>query len=121
VTHQSHSGVDTTLRKIAAELAEKPFYPLTSTGCAFAGDSGLLHQELTRSVAREEAGKVAARIWIYLTVRTGDLRIRHGACNPRSLGVIPVGAGRIDAALNSPLQSHTATPARGNPHSCDYI
>jgi hypothetical protein len=54
-------GVDTTLRKIAGELSEKPFYPLTSTCCAFAGDSGLLHEELTRSATREEAGEVAGK------------------------------------------------------------
>jgi hypothetical protein len=29
-------GNDTTLRRIAAQLADKPFYPLTSTCCAFA-------------------------------------------------------------------------------------
>lgn len=51
-------AVATTLRKIPAERAEKPFYPLTSTGWAFAGDRGLLHEELTRSATREEAGEV---------------------------------------------------------------
>jgi D-lactate dehydrogenase len=45
-------AVATTLRKIAAERAAKPFYPLTSTCLAFAGDRGLLHEELTRSATR---------------------------------------------------------------------
>jgi D-lactate dehydrogenase len=71
--------VDTTLRKIAAELAEKPFYPLTSTCCAFAGDRGLLHEELTRSATREEAGEVAGKnLDLYLCAnRTCELGTEH--------------------------------------------
>ena len=58
-TCSMHSlGNDTTLRKIAAQLADKPFYPITSTCCAFAGDRGLLHEELTRSATRDEAREV---------------------------------------------------------------
>jgi hypothetical protein len=49
---------DRTLRRIAAQLADKPFYPLTSTCCAFAGDRGLLHEELTRSATHDEVREV---------------------------------------------------------------
>jgi D-lactate dehydrogenase len=77
-------GVDTTLRKIAAELAEKPFYPLTSTCCAFAGDRGLLHEELTRSATREEAGEVAGKnLDLYLCAnRTCEVGMEHATHAP---------------------------------------
>jgi D-lactate dehydrogenase len=77
-------GVDTTLRKIAGELAEKPFYPLTSTCCAFAGDRGLLHEELTRSATREEAGEVAGKnLDLYLCAnRTCEVGMEHATRAP---------------------------------------
>jgi D-lactate dehydrogenase len=77
-------GVDTTLRKIAGELAEKPFYPLASTCCAFAGDRGLLHEELTRSATREEAGAVAGKnLDLYLCAnRTCEVGMEHATHAP---------------------------------------
>lgn len=77
-------GIDTTLRKIAAELAEKPFYPLTSTCCAFAGDRGLLHEELTRSATRDEAQEVTQRdLNLYLCAnRTCEVGMEHATRAP---------------------------------------
>ncbi|HTF44359.1 MAG TPA: (Fe-S)-binding protein, partial [Terriglobales bacterium] len=77
-------AVATTLRKIAAELAEKPFYPLTSTCCAFAGDRGLLHEELTRSATREEAGELAGKnLDLYLCAnRTCEVGMEHAVHAP---------------------------------------
>jgi D-lactate dehydrogenase len=77
-------GIDTTLRKIAGELSEKPFYPLTSTCCAFAGDRGLLHEELTRSATREEAGEVAGKnLDLYLCAnRTCEVGMEHATHAP---------------------------------------
>jgi D-lactate dehydrogenase len=77
-------GVGTTLRKIAADLAEKPFYPLTSTCCAFAGDRGLLHEELTRSATREEASEVSGRkLDLYICAnRTCEVGMEHATHAP---------------------------------------
>jgi D-lactate dehydrogenase len=77
-------GVDKTLRKIAVELAEKPFYPLNSTCCAFAGDRGLLHEELNISATREEAGEVAAKnLDLYLCAnRTCEVGMEHATQAP---------------------------------------
>ena len=77
-------GIDATLRKIAGELSDKPFYPLTSTCCAFAGDRGLLHEELTRSATREEAREVAGRsLDLYLCAnRTCEVGMEHATHAP---------------------------------------
>jgi len=77
-------GIDTTLRRIAGKLSEKPFYPLTSTCCAFAGDRGLLHEELTRSATREEAGEVAGKnLDLYLCAnRTCEVGMEHATHAP---------------------------------------
>jgi D-lactate dehydrogenase len=77
-------GIDTTLRKIAGELSEKPFYPLTSTCCAFAGDRGLLHEELTRSATSEEAREVAGKnLDLYLCAnRTCEVGMEHATRAP---------------------------------------
>jgi D-lactate dehydrogenase len=77
-------GVATTLRKVAADLAEKPFYPLTSTCCAFAGDRGLLHEELTRSATREEASEVSGKkLDLYLCAnRTCEVGMEHATHAP---------------------------------------
>ena len=84
-TCSMHSlGIDTTLRKIAGELSERPFYPLTSTCCAFAGDRGLLHEELTRSATREEAGEVVGKdLDLYLCAnRTCEVGMEHATHAP---------------------------------------
>ena len=77
-------GIDVTLRRIAGQLAERPFYPLTSTCCAFAGDRGLLHEELTRSATREEAREVAGRnLDLYLCAnRTCEVGMEHATRAP---------------------------------------
>lgn len=77
-------GVDAALRKIAVVLAEKPFYPLTSTCCAFAGDRGLLHEELTCSATREEAGELAGKnLDLYLCAnRTCEVGMEHATHAP---------------------------------------
>jgi D-lactate dehydrogenase len=77
-------GVDVTLRKIAGQLAERPFYPLTTTCCAFAGDRGLLHEELTRSATREEASEVAGKnLDLYLCAnRTCEVGMEHATRAP---------------------------------------
>ena len=77
-------GVDANLRKIANALAEKPFFPLTATCCAFAGDRGLLHEELTRSATREEAGEVMREDReLYLCAnRTCEVGMEHATQAP---------------------------------------
>lgn len=77
-------GIDTTLRKIASELAETVFYPLTNTCCAFAGDRGLLHEELTRSATSEEASEVTGKnLDLYLCAnRTCEVGMEHATHAP---------------------------------------
>jgi D-lactate dehydrogenase len=77
-------GIDTTLRKIGGELSDKSSYPLASTCCTFAGDRGLLHEELTRSATREEAEEVAGKILdLYLCAnRTCEVGMEHATHAP---------------------------------------
>jgi D-lactate dehydrogenase len=46
------------LHAIAAALAERAVTPAAAGCCAFAGDRGFLHTELTRSATAEEAQEV---------------------------------------------------------------
>jgi hypothetical protein len=83
--HSMHTlGNDTTLRKNAAQLADKPFYPLTSTCCAFAGDRGLLHEELTRSATLDEAQEVMHQdLDLYICAnRTCEVELEHATRAP---------------------------------------
>jgi D-lactate dehydrogenase len=77
-------GNDMTLRRIAAQLADKPFYPLTSTCCAFAGDRGLLHEELTRSATHDEAREVMHQdLDLYICAnRTCEVGMEHATRAP---------------------------------------
>jgi D-lactate dehydrogenase len=49
------------LEGIAAALADEPVSPASATCCAFAGDRGLLHPELTSAATRHEAAEVVQR------------------------------------------------------------
>jgi D-lactate dehydrogenase len=49
------------LAAIAAAIANEVHVPVDWSCCAFAGDRGLLHPELTASATRREAGTVASR------------------------------------------------------------
>ncbi|UBU17104.1 FAD-binding and (Fe-S)-binding domain-containing protein [Nonomuraea gerenzanensis] len=51
-------GLDAALRRIAGAVAEEVVVPDGWQCCAFAGDWGLLHPELTASATREEAAAV---------------------------------------------------------------
>ncbi|RGA03921.1 (Fe-S)-binding protein, partial [Microbispora triticiradicis] len=52
-------GLDADVAKIAAAVAERVVVPEGWQCCAFAGDRGLLHPELTASATRDEAASVA--------------------------------------------------------------
>jgi D-lactate dehydrogenase len=49
-----HLGLVEKLQELAEALAEKAVTPIYATCCAFAGDRGFLHPELTRSATSEE-------------------------------------------------------------------
>jgi D-lactate dehydrogenase len=49
-----HLGLVEKLRKLGQALAEQAVTPIYATCCAFAGDRGFLHPELTRSATSEE-------------------------------------------------------------------
>ncbi|TYB59516.1 FAD-binding oxidoreductase [Nonomuraea sp. PA05] len=53
-------GLDAALRRIAEAVAEEVVVPDGWQCCAFAGDRGLLHPELTASATRDEAAAVRA-------------------------------------------------------------
>jgi D-lactate dehydrogenase len=52
-------GLNPELEKVAAAVAEKVNVPVRTGCCAFAGDRGMLHPELTRAATRPEAAEVA--------------------------------------------------------------
>ncbi len=54
-------GLDADLAAIAAAIADDVVVPASWGCCAFAGDRGMLHPELTASATRAEASEVAAR------------------------------------------------------------
>ncbi len=54
-------GSDTALTTIARAIADEVVVPVDWGCCAFAGDRGMLHPELTRSATRREAANVAER------------------------------------------------------------
>lgn len=54
-------GLTHRLQRLAGALAEDVFVPPSSTCCAFAGDRGITHPELTASATRPEVEEVASR------------------------------------------------------------
>ena len=57
----NHLNLAKKLHAIAAAMADKAVTPAAAGCCAFAGDRGFLHAELTRSATAEEAEEVRAR------------------------------------------------------------
>ena len=57
----NHLNLATKLRAIAAAMADQAVTPAAAGCCAFAGDRGFLHVELTRSATAEEAHEVGSR------------------------------------------------------------
>ncbi|MEV2250589.1 FAD-binding and (Fe-S)-binding domain-containing protein [Streptomyces sp. NPDC050147] len=57
----SHLGDEGQLRALAEACADEVFVPDDAGCCAFAGDRGMLHKELTESATRKEAAEVTAR------------------------------------------------------------
>ena len=54
-------GIDDAMVNIARRVADEVHLPIDSGCCAFAGDRGLLHPELTASATKAEATEVMAR------------------------------------------------------------
>ncbi|MCB2175294.1 MAG: FAD-binding oxidoreductase [Actinomycetales bacterium] len=52
-------GIDDTLRKVAEAVADEVVVPPSAGCCAFAGDRGMLHPELTAGATRAEAAEVS--------------------------------------------------------------
>jgi D-lactate dehydrogenase len=57
----NHLNLAKKLHAIAAAMADEAVTPAAAGCCAFAGDRGFLHAELTRSATAEEAEEVRAR------------------------------------------------------------
>jgi D-lactate dehydrogenase len=56
-----HMGLAGRLRSLAAEVAEEVYVAPSATCCAFAGDRGISHPELTESATRPQADELAGR------------------------------------------------------------
>ncbi|MEJ0001048.1 MAG: FAD-binding and (Fe-S)-binding domain-containing protein [Verrucomicrobiota bacterium] len=56
-----HLGLSGKIHDLAAALADEAVTPIYSTCCAFAGDRGMLHPELTASATSEQAAEIANR------------------------------------------------------------
>jgi D-lactate dehydrogenase len=56
----THLGLDASLRRLAEAVAESVVVPVDWSCCAFAGDRGLLHPELTASATAVQAEQVRA-------------------------------------------------------------
>jgi D-lactate dehydrogenase len=56
-----HLGNEEQLREVAQACAEEVVVPLDAGCCGFAGDRGMLHEELTASATAREAAEVGAR------------------------------------------------------------
>lgn len=54
-------GIDAAVLRLADAVADEVVVPVDWQCCAFAGDRGLLHPELTASATRDEAAEVVAR------------------------------------------------------------
>ncbi|TGA95612.1 FAD-binding and (Fe-S)-binding domain-containing protein [Streptomyces sp. MZ04] len=57
----NHLGDEAQLRTLAEACADEVVVPDDAGCCAFAGDRGMLHKELTESATRKEAAEVTAR------------------------------------------------------------
>ncbi|MPM47031.1 hypothetical protein SDC9_93739 [bioreactor metagenome] len=57
----THLGLNAAARAIAEKIASSVIVPVATGCCAFAGDRGMLHPELTASATKGEATEVAAR------------------------------------------------------------
>ncbi|MEV6752742.1 FAD-binding and (Fe-S)-binding domain-containing protein [Streptomyces sp. NPDC051214] len=57
----SHLGDEAQLRALAEACADEVVVPDDAGCCAFAGDRGMLHKELTESATRKEAAEVTSR------------------------------------------------------------
>ncbi|WP_199856815.1 FAD-binding and (Fe-S)-binding domain-containing protein [Nocardia suismassiliense] len=75
-----HLGIDGTLAEIGAALATEVVVPQQATCCAFAGDRGFLHPELTEAATRDEADELAGQnVDAYLcNNRTCEVGLEHG-------------------------------------------
>ncbi|UNT00354.1 FAD-binding oxidoreductase [Streptomyces tubbatahanensis] len=74
-----HLGDEAELRQVAQACAHEVVVPLDAGCCAFAGDRGLLHEELTASATAREAAEVGRRSYdAYLSAnRTCEIGMDH--------------------------------------------
>ncbi|GAA3185019.1 MULTISPECIES: FAD-binding and (Fe-S)-binding domain-containing protein [Streptomyces] len=85
-----HLGDEAELRQVAEACAAEVVVPDDAGCCAFAGDRGMLHRELTESATALEAAEVAAREWdAYLSAnRMCEVGMDHALGRPRYRSVL---------------------------------
>ncbi len=57
----THLGLNDALKGLAEAIAEEAYVPVDWGCCAFAGDRGMLHPELTASATKREAAEIKSR------------------------------------------------------------
>lgn len=55
-------GIAGDLTSLAGAVSQEVFVPISATCCAFAGDRGMLHPELTKTATQEEVEQISARL-----------------------------------------------------------
>ena len=85
-----HLGDEEHLRKVAEACAEEVVTPLDAGCCAFAGDRGMLHKELTLSATAKEAAEVRSRSYdAYLSAnRTCEIGMDFATGGPGYRSVV---------------------------------
>ncbi|GGQ27254.1 FAD-binding and (Fe-S)-binding domain-containing protein [Streptomyces roseolilacinus] len=80
----AHLGVGGRLAALAAACADEVVVPADAGCCAFAGDRGLLHRELTEAATAREAAEVRGRGFdAYLSAnRTCEIGMQHATGRP---------------------------------------
>jgi len=77
-------GLDPFVLTVAQAVAERVYVPVDAGCCAFAGDRGLLHPELTHAATRAEAEEVARldASWHVSSNRTCELGMARATGRP---------------------------------------
>ena len=98
----NHLKLTGKLHALAAALADTAVTPVAAGCCAFAGDRGLLHTELTRSATAEEAAEARSREFDAYLGSNRTCEIGLNLATGRDYEFFCIFAGEIDAAGGGP-------------------
>jgi hypothetical protein len=92
-------GLSAKLVALAEACSDEVVVPQEAGCCAFAGDRGFLHPELTRSATASEAAELAPQPARWLFFLQPHLRDRHDARHRQTLPVVSANARRSFAPV----------------------